>query len=454
MSMTQKSAQERLSRMGMIGAMMLILLFVGIVLHLWRKSLTPPPRLEIPQEPPDLVLLITANRQGKLEVCGCPGKRAEDLAKVATLIQDLTNEMQRKGAAVGIVEGGDFTGGPDVVPYILKAYKVVGYQCIVLSPRDEKKLSVIRTSADGMEVLVPANSENLQTFRVSGKTFSITLVNLGEPPVKDEGYWQRLLPRLQALKQPNNLLAAVAFIDRNSATELAPRLRGTVNILLIDDALPLTTGEFSPGMTKASKEVSGVLLVALPQSRATVLSLMVWANSQNRDSYRVEGQWVYATGRNDNPQVKRIVDEYYEKRQKELEREMNELMKIASQRAYLPPEFCGECHQAQYEQWLNTDHARAVETLANQKRMDKSCLTCHSLEFRMRGVVTEVKKRGVECVDCHAELQDPTTAKMHGQRPGERPTTRIVNDTICVRCHDKQNSPNFNLQTYLPKVTH
>jgi len=452
--MTQKSAQERLSRMGMIGAMMLILLFVGIVLHLWRKSPTPPPRLEIPQEPPDLVLLITANRQGKLEVCGCPGKRAEDLAKVATLIQDLTNEMQRKGAAVGIVEGGDFTGGPDVVPYILKAYKVVGYQCIVLSPRDEKKLSVIRTSADGMEVLVPANSENLQTFRVSGKTFSITLVNLGEPPVKDEGYWQRLLPRLQALKQPNNLLAAVAFIDRNSATELAPRLRGTVNILLIDDALPLTTGEFSPGMTKASKEVSGVLLVALPQSRATVLSLMVWANSQNRDSYRVEGQWVYATGRNDNPQVKRIVDEYYEKRQKELEREMNELMKIASQRAYLPPEFCGECHQAQYEQWLNTDHARAVETLANQKRMDKSCLTCHSLEFRMRGVVTEVKKRGVECVDCHAELQDPTTAKMHGQRPGERPTTRIVNDTICVRCHDKQNSPNFNLQTYLPKVTH
>jgi len=440
--------------MGMIGAMMLILLFVGIVLHLWRKSPTPPPRLEIPQEPPDLVLLITANRQGKLEVCGCPGKRAEDLAKVATLIQDLTNEMQRKGAAVGIVEGGDFTGGPDVVPYILKAYKVVGYQCIVLSPRDEKKLSVIRTSADGMEVLVPANSENLQTFRVSGKTFSITLVNLGEPPVKDEGYWQRLLPRLQALKQPNNLLAAVAFIDRNSAMELAPRLRGTVNILLIDDALPLTTGEFSPGMTKASKEVSGVLLVALPQSRATVLSLMVWANSQNRDSYRVEGQWVYATGRNDNPQVKRIVDEYYEKRQKELEREMNELMKIASQRAYLPPEFCGECHQAQYEQWLNTDHARAVETLANQKRMDKSCLTCHSLEFRMRGVVTEVKKRGVECVDCHAELQDPATAKMHGQRPGERPTTRIVNDTICVRCHDKQNSPNFNLQTYLPKVTH
>jgi len=458
--MTQKSAQERLTKVGQLVALVLILIFAGVALHLSRtKTASSPPKIELPQEPPDLLLLITANRQGKLEVCGCPGKRAEDLAKVATLIQDTANEMQRKGATVSVIEGGDFTGGADVVPYLLKAYKVIGYQCIALSPRDEKRLSVIKTNADGVQLLLPATApsspENLQTFRVQGKNFGIVLVNLGQPPLKDEGYWQRLLQKLQSLKQPNTLLAAIAYIDRNSATELAPRLRGTVNILLIDDALPLTSNEFSPGMTKAGKEVSGVFLAALPQSRATVLSLMVWANPKNGDSYRLEGQWVYATGRNDNPQVKQIVDEYYAKRQKELEREMQQLMKIAAQKTYLPPEFCGKCHQAQYEQWLSTKHARAVETLAEQKRMDKSCLPCHSLEFRLRGVVTERKNRGVECVDCHVELQDPTTAQMHGQRPGERPTTRIVEaEKVCTSCHDQQNSPNFNLQTYLPKVVH
>ncbi len=453
--MTQRGAQERLSKIGQLGVLVLALLFVGIALHLRRSSPSPPPRIELPKEPPDLLLLITANRQGKLEVCGCPGKRAEDLAKVATLIQDTANEMQRRGATVSIVEGGDFTGSDDVVPYLLKAYKVVGYQCVVLSPRDEKRLTVIQSNADGVQLLPPTNPENLQTFRIQGKTFSVVLVNLGQPPVKDENYWQRLLQHLQALKQPNTLLAVVAYIDRNTAMELAPRLKGTVDILLIDDALPLTNSEFSPGMTKASKEVSGVLLAALPQSRAAVLSLMLWANSENRDSYRLEGQWMYATGRNDNPQVKQIIDEYYAKRQEELEREMQELMKIATQKAYLPPEFCGECHQAQYEQWLSTGHARAIEVLVEQKRMDRSCLTCHSLEFRLRGVVTERKKRGVECVDCHEELQDPATAQMHGQRPGERPSARIVNaEIICVRCHDKQNSPNFNLQTYLPKVAH
>ncbi len=452
--MTQKRAQERLSQMGMIGVVILSLLFVGIALRLWRTSPPPPPKIQLPQEPPDLALLITANRQGKLEVCGCPGKRAEDLAKVATLIQDTANDLQHKGATVAIVEGGDFTGGPDVVPYLLRAYKVVGYQCIALSPRDEKRLPVIRTSADGMQLLTPANLDNLQTFQVQGKVFRLVLVNLGEPPVGDEGYWKRLLSHLQTLKQPNTLMAAVAYIDRNKAMEIAPRLKGTVNILLIDDALPLTNSEFALGMTKASKEVSGIVLVALPQSRATLLSLMVWSNSQAPDSYRIEGHWLYATGRSDNPQVKQIVDEYYTKRQKELEREMQQLMKIANQKAYLPPEFCKDCHQAQYEQWLSTRHARAVETLAEQKRLDKSCLPCHSLEFRLRGVVTQIKNRGVECVDCHTELQDPATAQMHGQRPGERPSPRIVNEMLCTHCHNKENSPEFNLQTYLPKVSH
>lgn len=454
--MTQRSAQERLSRLGKIGTIVLTFMFAIIAFKLWRESKPLPPRIEIPKEPPDLVLLFTANRQGKLEVCGCPGKRAEDLAKVATLIQDTVKEYQSKGTPTVVIEGGDFVGGADVVPYLLRAYKVIGYQCVALSPRDQKRLSVIRTSADGINLLLPSNPESLQTqtFQFRGKVFGIVLVNLGQPPINDEGYWQRLLSQLQTLKQPNTLVATLAYVDRNEAEKLSSRLKGIVNILLMDDSLPLRPDEISPVMYRAGKEVSGVFIAALPQSRATVLSLMVWANSHQGDSYRIEAQWIQATGRSDNPQVKKIVDEYYEKRQKELEQEMRQLMKIASQKAYLPPEFCGECHQPQYEQWLSTGHAHAIETLEKQKRMDKSCLTCHSLEFRMRGVVTERRKRGVECVDCHVELQDPATAKMHGQRPGERPTTKIVDERVCTRCHDQQNSPNFNLQTYLPKVTH
>ncbi len=463
--MTQRTAQERLTRLGIIGVVVLSLLFVAIALNLRRGTQPSPPKVELPQEPPDLVLLVTANRQGKLEVCGCPGKRAEDLAKVASLLMSVKGQMERRGAAVSIIEGGDFVGGEEVVGYLMRVYSILGYQCVALSPRDEKRLSVIRTNADGTPLLLPPQGTQLSTFPLKGKTLQALLVNLGQPPVKERkdfvssagrqvGGWERLIAQLRNLRQSSVVLVAVAYLNRNEATEVLPRLRGVVDVLLIDDNLSSGNAEAPLNALKAGEKINGVYVAALPQVRSAVLSLMFWQGQSDREPFRVEGQWLYASGQPDHPQVKQIVDEYYQKRQKQLEQEMQRLMKIATQREYLPPEFCGSCHQPQYEQWLTTGHAHAVETLEKQKRMDRSCLTCHSLEFRMRGVVTERKKRGVECVDCHAELQDPATAKMHGQRPSERPTTKIVNETVCLRCHDQQNSPNFNLQTYLPKVTH
>ncbi len=463
--MTQRTAQERLTRLGIIGVVVLSLLFVAIALNSRRGMQPSPPKVELPKEPPDLVLLVTANRQGKLEVCGCPGKRAEDLAKVANLLISVKEQMEQRGAVVSIVEGGDFVGGEDVVGYLMRAYSILGYQCIALSPRDEKRLPVIRTNANGTHLLLPPQGTQLSTLSLKGKTLQVLLVNLGQPLVKDGedfinsagrqvGRWEWLMAQLHNLRRQGAVLIAIAYLNRNEAIKVVPRLRGVVDVLLIDDNLSSGDAEAPFNALRTVEKINGVYVAALPQARSAILSLMFWQGRSDREPFRVEGQWHYASGQPDHPQVKQIVDEYYQKRQKQLEREMQQLMKIATQREYLPPEFCGSCHQPQYEQWLNTGHAHAVETLEKQKRIDRSCLTCHSLEFRMRGVLTKRKKRGVECVDCHIELQDPATAKMHGQRPGERPTTKIVNEAVCLRCHDQQNSPNFNLQTYLPKVTH
>ncbi|MER3500719.1 MAG: hypothetical protein C4295_04420 [Candidatus Fervidibacterota bacterium] len=452
--MTQQVVQERLKRFAMVTALAIVLLFGIAVLQAWRSSrpLVPQP-LEIPKEPPDIALLVTANRQGKLEVCGCPGKRAEDLAKVANLLVSTKEQLQRQGAVVGIVEGGDFVGGSDVVPYLLRAYQVIGYQCIALSPRDEKRLTLIRTNLGTMQLLTPSYNNASIFFELRGKGLALILVNLGRPSWQDGKNWQQIAGHLKSFRQhPNTVIAAVAYLSREEGEKVAPYLRGAVDILFVDDSLATVNGGFA--LNNVQREVSGVHLVALPQARSAILSLLLWQGKTDRERFRLQARWVYASGYPDLPQVKKIVDEYYAARQKELEREMQAIMKIASQREYLPPEFCGKCHQAQYDQWLETGHAHAIETLVKAKRMDKACLTCHSLEFRLRRVVTEKSKRGVECVDCHVELQDPAMAKMHGQRPGERPTSKIVNEQVCLRCHDQQNSPNFNLQTYLPKVVH
>jgi hypothetical protein len=454
-AMTQKQAEQRLHRLGLSGVALLAALFALIAVYQWRQQRPVPPPVTLPKEPATLMLLVTANRQGKLEVCGCPGKRAEDLTRVATLLKVTADQNRRRGTQVALIEGGDFLGEPDATPYLLRAYRTMGYQAIALSPRDAKRLPQIRAHANGLPLLPPQQGNGKpNAFSLRLGEWSVTLVNLGEPPpVTDERAWQQIASALRPLHHPRTLLLALAYTDRKTAEALARRLNGLVEVLLVDDNVMGESLLTADGTMAAGRQIGQVLLASLPQSRSQVLSLMLWAKGK-QNAPKLEATLLSSYGQSPDPQVKEIVDAYYAMRQKKLQQEMQQLLAVAQKRDYVTPEFCGSCHRAQYEQWLTTKHAKAIMTLKERNRMDKQCLTCHSLEFKMRGVVTVIKNRGVECVDCHTELADPTMARMHGQRPGDRPTTTTVTEQICVRCHDRENSPNFDYRTYLPKVTH
>lgn len=455
--MTQRRAEQRIRQLALSGLGLLVALFAVIVVFQLRQQRPAPPPVTLPQEPATLVLLITANRQGKLEVCGCPGKRAEDLARVAALLKAVTDQHRRRGTQVALIEGGDFLGEPDATPYLLQAYQAMGYQAIALSPRDAKHLPQIRTHADHLPLLPPQqNGGKPHAFSLRLGEWSVVLVNLGVPPsVTDEQAWRQIASTLRNLRRPRTLLLALAYTDRRNAESIARRLDSLADVLLVDDELidPTKMVLAESGATPVGQMVGKVMLAALPQRRSTVLAVMMWANGK-QPTPRLEASLLSSYGYSPEQRIKEIVDAYYAMRQKKLEKEMRQLLAVAQKRDYVSPEFCGSCHQAQYEQWLTTKHAKAIETLKQQKRMDKQCLTCHSLEFKMRGVVTVNKNRGVECVDCHVELADPATARMHGQRPGDRPTTTTVTEQICVRCHDQENSPKFDYRTYLPKVAH
>jgi hypothetical protein len=201
-----------------------------------------------------------------------------------------------------------------------------------------------------------------------------------------------------------------------------------VDVLLVDDNVTDGSILTADGTQAAGRQVGKVLLASLPQFRSQVLSVMLWANGK-QPAPKLEAMALSSHGQSPDPKVKEIVDAYYTMRQKKLQREMQRLLAVAQKRDYVTPEFCGSCHRAQYDQWLTTRHAQAIMTLKERNRMDKQCLTC-------------------------TELADPMMARMHGQRPGERPTTKNVTEQICVRCHDRENSPKFDYRTYLPKVTH
>jgi hypothetical protein len=110
---------------------------------------------------------------------------------------------------------------------------------------------------------------------------------------------------------------------------------------------------------------------------------------------------------------------------------------------------CKRCHEPQYDQWMTTTHAKAFETLEKSvQSTNPACLECHTtceLNLPADGSQPVPEHlRSVQCEACHG-------IGTNHARDGSYAT---VDTKKCLVCHDKENSPNFDLATYLPKVKH
>ncbi len=452
--MTEEELTRRSNWVGFIVALGLILLFSFSLFRQYRRSPRVTQAPDIPKQKADVILYFTANRQGKLEICGCPGKRAEDLSKVASGLYQVSLYARRAGSRVAVLEGGDFAGSAEVIPYLLQCYQIMGYEALALSPRDMQFYPDIKKWAKGISLLTPPNDGTFSSFivRNDAKGFTIGVVNLGEGAPTSQAAVKRAQEYLRHLRERCQVVIGVSYATSGEVKKIQRDLKGLIDLLLVDEPtfVRLRSAAYD-GATQQDGDLPPIH--RLPHLRSNVLSVLIWAG---KDGSRptIQPSEIPIFGQSDEPRVKRIVDRYFEVRQERLKKETARLLQVAVKKDYVTPEFCGSCHQAQYNQWKETGHARAIVTLEEKGRIDSQCLTCHSLEFRLRGVVTEKKNRGVECADCHTNLLDPAQARLHGQRPGDRPIVPTVAVSICVRCHDKQNSPDFDYTTALAKVSH
>ena len=114
-------------------------------------------------------------------------------------------------------------------------------------------------------------------------------------------------------------------------------------------------------------------------------------------------------------------------------------------------ESCIQCHQADSEAWALSKHAHAGETLkAKGFHVDAYCLQCHSTGFGLPGGFASIKRTAtlavIGCESCHG----PSAA--HAKEPTVR--TPFAAFDQCIRCHDQENSPTFNRDTYWAKIKH
>jgi hypothetical protein len=129
---------------------------------------------------------------------------------------------------------------------------------------------------------------------------------------------------------------------------------------------------------------------------------------------------------------------------------------------YAGTEACISCHPAQYNQWRQTGHARAIGSLvAVSRHRDEDCFSCHvtggqPAEAAGFPVVIEASSdigggNGVQCEACHGP------SRAHGKDPTNAAHTPLKDppESLCIACHTpEQTEDRFVFADYLQKVTH
>jgi len=113
---------------------------------------------------------------------------------------------------------------------------------------------------------------------------------------------------------------------------------------------------------------------------------------------------------------------------------------------------CKDCHQAEWEQWSSTAHARSLKSLtAKNKQTDAACVSCHvtgnGQPGGFRDAVSTPELAQVGCESCHGP------GEHHAEFPGDAYGEELE-IAACTGCHDLQNSPEFDYYAYLPRVSH
>ena len=114
---------------------------------------------------------------------------------------------------------------------------------------------------------------------------------------------------------------------------------------------------------------------------------------------------------------------------------------------FVGAEACRPCHDAYYDAWATTKHARALSRLSSQERAGGACIRCH-----VTGTPEMIAAEGstpsfpnVQCEACHG-AGSAHVAAARQENPGAARTATIEERT-CTRCHN-EDSPYYKTFIY------
>jgi hypothetical protein len=460
---------------------------------------------------PQLALVFSGELDGYLEPCGCAGlenqmgglKRRHSLLKQLSaqgwpLVEFDLGGLDRRTGAQAAVKYGYALGS-----FIKMGYSAVGVgpldvqlgpdalaAVIINLPADSNPLVVANIGIYGMQEsidngftrpyrVVAGGGKRIGVTSVLGARHATTAKNVGDlayvPPA--EGL-AKVAPKLAAEKCDVQVL--LVHGDPQEAGDLSrqfPQFQIVVT----------AGGAEEPPKQPATIPGSGALLIEYGQ-KGKYLSVVGFFNDPN-PAKRYRYQRVPLDSRfQDSPEMQAQLVAY----QKELE-----TMTLAGlgltgvahpDGDFRGSETCADCHTKAWAKFEQTPHFHATDTLMKltpPRHFDPECLSCHVTGWNPQeyfpyttGYVSleatpQMKQNG--CENCHGPGGDHVDAETGAatvtdqQRDSLRAAMRlkiVPNEgnkekqadgavmTRCMICHDHDNSPDFDFQTFWPKIEH
>jgi 2',3'-cyclic-nucleotide 2'-phosphodiesterase (5'-nucleotidase family) len=413
----------------------------------------------------ELTIIYTGPTDGILQDCGCNELAVGGVAARAAIIE----QLKSKYPDAIVVDVGDILPpheGPQTelkAKYALKIYSLMDYDAVNLGDgdfsygpayvaefRDRYGIAAFSSALKnpdeyGLEPYVILERDGL-TIGLVGTFHADLYDGLGELRTEDvRDPKDAAKTALKELGEKTDVRILIAHAGTpNQCRVFAEKLKGLADVVVAGGGYGLVYGGLDADGTH----------VAFSPLRGRYVGLLNIELDEEGEVISVTDELIPITlGAPRDDAVLECMEEYYVN----LRKLVNEESLLAAPVALTPEGFdyagssgCAVCHAGPYDQWSNTGHAGAYETLVDVGRwFDPECVECHVTGYGYAGGFASEEetpdRTGVGCESCHGP---------GAGHPGRTTSFSPIAEERCLKCHTERNSPDFVYNEYIELVKH
>lgn len=453
---------------------------------------------------PAVALLLSGEQHGYLEPCGCTELQSGGVARRADLVRIL--EEDKKWDVVGLDVGGTLKRSrrQDQIKFekLFEAFDFMHYAAVGVGVEE------LKLGADYLLQRIPVNPEQVGAGLVSANVVLFDQEDLGWPlhyRIIEKGGVKIGVTSVLGLSLKDKI--APAGVETNikvlDPDKVLPGVIAKLEEQKPDLMILLSHGSDEEGKQFAKTypqfklvlsaggyeepdgkpiEIGKTWLLNVGHKGKRVGVLGFYPNNAEHP-FRFELIQLDKERFQNHPAMRQLMKMY----QKQLEDEdiaaSDDLLisQHPSGHTFVGAEKCAGCHSKAHEQWKDTAHAFGFKTLKegpwNEKRaaervdwiprqFDPECLSCHVTGWHPQemlrygsGYIREQQSPhllGQQCENCHGPAslhvqREEGNASMDQLAEGRKTVRRTLEEarrTMCIQCHDPDNSPTFTPERF------